>query len=271
MEISDIRIFYEVAARGSTVEAANHLGYTQSNISKRIAKLEEELGNNLFHRTNKGMQLTEKGELFIEYARKFLDTYEEMSGALKIQKDVLKIGVTQTISHNYLTPYYLDEHIEIFINNGDAIIQQLKEGRLDCVMINREVADQSLVEIQTFKEEINFAESLNNGTSFNDVKILVSRDNTCPYRRATLQYIDEQDSGKTPAKERIIEVDTLDMLMRMLENNGVTALVPKKLIESNSKIKVIEDGSHRNIDIFIYALRGNEKSLLTLLPSFQSR
>ncbi|MBC1471818.1 LysR family transcriptional regulator [Listeria seeligeri] len=48
MEINDIKIFHEVATLNSTIKAANKLGYVQSNISKRIAKLETELGRTLF-------------------------------------------------------------------------------------------------------------------------------------------------------------------------------------------------------------------------------
>lgn len=44
MEFTDIKIFKEVADLKSTMKAAESLGYVQSNISKRVAKLEEELG-----------------------------------------------------------------------------------------------------------------------------------------------------------------------------------------------------------------------------------
>lgn len=46
MEINDLKIFFEVANLKSTSRASNKLGYVQSNVSKRIIKLESEIGRN---------------------------------------------------------------------------------------------------------------------------------------------------------------------------------------------------------------------------------
>lgn len=78
MEFTDIKIFKEVADLKSTMKAAESLGYVQSNISKRVAKLEEESGKKLFHRTNKGMTLTTDGEEFLPYAGALLGTIADL-------------------------------------------------------------------------------------------------------------------------------------------------------------------------------------------------
>lgn len=66
MNTNDIKLFIEVTQSKSTIQSANNLGYEQFNISKRIKKLEQELGRTLFIRSDKGMELTEAGHYFIK-------------------------------------------------------------------------------------------------------------------------------------------------------------------------------------------------------------
>ena len=72
METNDMKIFIEVAHSSSVSKTANKLGYVQSNISKRIEKIETELNCTLFLRTNKGMKLLPEGELFLTYCNEIL-------------------------------------------------------------------------------------------------------------------------------------------------------------------------------------------------------
>lgn len=68
MELNDLRIFQAIAEESSISGAAKRLGYVQSNVTARLGKLEDELGTLLFHRSVKGVTLTEKGALVRKYA-----------------------------------------------------------------------------------------------------------------------------------------------------------------------------------------------------------
>lgn len=68
MEIEDLRIFVEVADAGGVSSAALRLGISKSMVSRRIARLEEQLGAQLFARTTRGIALTEAGATFRDYA-----------------------------------------------------------------------------------------------------------------------------------------------------------------------------------------------------------
>lgn len=59
-----MKIVKEVAELQSVSKAACKLDDVQSNVSKRIEKLEKELGCTLFNLTNKGMFLLPAGEIF---------------------------------------------------------------------------------------------------------------------------------------------------------------------------------------------------------------
>ncbi len=55
-------IFVKAAESGSFSRAANFFNLPQSNVSRQIAQLEEELGARLFHRNGRGVSLSEVGQ-----------------------------------------------------------------------------------------------------------------------------------------------------------------------------------------------------------------
>lgn len=80
MDIEDLRTFVEVADSGGISSAARRLRVSKSMVSRRLARLEAELGVQLLDRTARGGSLTEAGVTFREYAAK---TCEEIEVARK--------------------------------------------------------------------------------------------------------------------------------------------------------------------------------------------
>ena len=70
--LDDIRAFTEVVAGGSLTRAGVRLGMSKSMISRRLARLETELGLPLLARTTRGMSLTEAGADFRPYAERIV-------------------------------------------------------------------------------------------------------------------------------------------------------------------------------------------------------
>ncbi|MFA6311965.1 MAG: LysR family transcriptional regulator [Sterolibacterium sp.] len=68
-EPNDLLIFARVAEVGSFSRAAERLGLPKSTVSRRIAALEERLGERLMLRTTRKLKLTEFGEQLLEHAR----------------------------------------------------------------------------------------------------------------------------------------------------------------------------------------------------------
>lgn len=68
VEIEDLRTFVEVADAGGVTPAAQRLGISKSMVSRRIARLEADLGAQLVARTTRGIALTEEGATFRDYA-----------------------------------------------------------------------------------------------------------------------------------------------------------------------------------------------------------
>lgn len=68
MEMEDLRTFVEVADAGGVSAAARRLGLAKSIISRRLLRLEDELGSQLLSRNTRGAVLTEAGISFREHA-----------------------------------------------------------------------------------------------------------------------------------------------------------------------------------------------------------
>jgi len=69
MDIRQLTTFVEVAANGSYARTAAIIGVAQSALSRQVSALERGIGGRLFHRTGRGVVLTELGERMLPRAR----------------------------------------------------------------------------------------------------------------------------------------------------------------------------------------------------------
>jgi DNA-binding transcriptional LysR family regulator len=79
-----LRVFREVAERGTFTAAATALGYTQSAVSRQIASIERAAQAQLLERRREGVQLTPAGQVVLRNAARILDqldaTARELAG-----------------------------------------------------------------------------------------------------------------------------------------------------------------------------------------------
>ena len=135
MDFTQLRYFQMVARTGNITRAAAELYVTQPNLSKSIARLEEELGIPLFdHR---------KGKILLnDYGRMFLSSVdiafaELNAGVQNIQRMyaasqyVLSLGCNIRSYLNEQLPAFSTAHPEIGIRQLDCTTQQLVERLVD--------------------------------------------------------------------------------------------------------------------------------------------
>ncbi len=78
MEINQLRYFYEVAQRENITQAANQLHITQPALSKTIARLEDDLGVQLFDRIGKTVRLNSYGISVLKHTEQIFFEIEDM-------------------------------------------------------------------------------------------------------------------------------------------------------------------------------------------------
>ena len=77
MDIDQARTFLAITAHGSFLEASRQMHLTQSTVSARIKRLEDELGTRLFTRNRSGASLTLDGRRFLDYAKRLVLTADQ--------------------------------------------------------------------------------------------------------------------------------------------------------------------------------------------------
>jgi DNA-binding transcriptional LysR family regulator len=102
LELTRLKVFCEVASHGSFTKAAETLGYAQPSISHHIAQLERELGAQLFERQPRRLQLTDAGQVFLDYARPVLiqlaDAQREVAETIRSGGGRLRVAAFPTAS-----------------------------------------------------------------------------------------------------------------------------------------------------------------------------
>jgi LysR family cyn operon transcriptional activator len=101
VELRHLRYFLEVARVEHITRAADMLHVTQSTLSHQIGQLEAELGVQLFDRVGRGLQLTDAGRTFADYARRALEEVDEGRFALEGLRDLVRGRVRIGVIHTY--------------------------------------------------------------------------------------------------------------------------------------------------------------------------
>lgn len=152
MNLHALRIFVEVARRGSVTAAADALTISQPAVSAQIRKLEHELGITLILPEGRGISLTDEGRFLYEQSRRIYDWEKEIEWQLAEIKEGtkgrLRLASTFLPSH-YLVPKWLASykqkyaHVEVDIRTGNSqkSIERLLRCEADLAIITNEVWD----------------------------------------------------------------------------------------------------------------------------------
>jgi LysR family nitrogen assimilation transcriptional regulator len=108
MNSDDLECFARVANCGSISRAALELGSDQSTVSRQMLRLEASTCSRLFHRSGRGVILTEAGRTLLEHARRVTETVEEARRAIHAFSGMgpadLVIGAQATIARTIFGP-----------------------------------------------------------------------------------------------------------------------------------------------------------------------
>ena len=137
-----LQAFLSIAERGSFQRAAAHLNLSQTAISHRMRKLEDELGLKLFARTTREVTLTRAGIDFLPKAQKAIAELEQSFDELKQQgakrRDRLDIACLPAFAVHYLPPIlsrFRETHpsvdVRIFETPSGAIAELVESGEVE--------------------------------------------------------------------------------------------------------------------------------------------
>lgn len=122
MNLNDMGLFAAVVEEGSISAAARRLGIPKQTVSRRIARLEEELGVQLLRRTTRSLRPTEAGAAYAErcgeVARLAREANECLTSAVAAPRGTLRLTADHVFGEHFLPPLlkeYAERYPEVSI------------------------------------------------------------------------------------------------------------------------------------------------------------
>ena len=128
MNWDDLKIFLDVARQPKLDKAALHLSIDATTISRRLRRLESDLGQTLFERTRRGHILTQAGEQLLRRVEEMESLSLDIASDGSSQKDAagrIRLGATEGLGTTIIAPslaefktLYPDIHVDLIALSG---------------------------------------------------------------------------------------------------------------------------------------------------------
>ena len=141
------KVFYQVVSSLSFSEASKKLFISQSAVSQSVKTLERKLGQPLFIRSTKKVQLSPAGQTLLKHVEPAIHLLEKGEAQLldtnALGLGQLHIGASDTICRYFLIPYLKQFHeqfpdVPIKVTNATSIgcVDLLTQGKADLIITN---------------------------------------------------------------------------------------------------------------------------------------
>lgn len=141
MTLQNLRYVIEVANCQSFSQAAKALFMTQSALSAAVKETEDELGIQIFHRTNRGVSLTLEGEDCLKYCKEIVERSDFLAARYQ-EKNPVKTSFSVS-----------SQHLPFATRAFDELLSTVESGAFDIVM--REIQTNIVLhDVSTDRSEI---------------------------------------------------------------------------------------------------------------------
>jgi LysR family hydrogen peroxide-inducible transcriptional activator len=271
VNLQDLKYLVSVAETRHFGRAAQECNVSQPTLSSQIRKLEEELGVTLLERTNKRVDLTPIGSQILVHAREALAQASHMEAVARASRDPLvgslKLGVIPTLAP-YLMPLILKPlhkqypglTIELWEDQTRALIEGLRNHRLDAVLLATPADAPEITEIALFDEPFLAAlpshHKLANAKVVSEQSIaselLVLADGHCLSNQALAACGSKTGPGRNTLQSSM-QAATMETLVNLVAAGYGATLVP-----------TLAAKSFRHLDIVLLSLAGRSSRTIRL-------
>lgn len=168
MNLHGLRLFHEVAKRGSVTRAAEVLRISQPSVTAQIKKFEKDQGGQLIQASGRGIQLTPLGEEVFQLSQGLFAVEGQIEVLFEREKrqeqGVLRLGGNfLTVNHvipewlNAFEVNYPDYDVHLATLNSQDGLAALVDGELDLVVLGAGgMNDPHLLRQQVFSDRLCF-------------------------------------------------------------------------------------------------------------------
>ncbi len=275
MDIRELEVFIAVAEQLHFGRASQVCNLSPSALTRTIQRLEEQLGQTLFLRDNRTVQLSASGKRFYAYARQAVQNYADFQAALNGSQPVsgalslyASITAVYSILPDLLESFrktYPDVHLDLKTGAAEKAVAQVEAGEIDIAVAalpDRRSAGIVFLPIMTtplvFIATRAQAEDLHRQDSFNLQQLPLVLPESGLSRRRLEQWL---------KKNRVIpnisaEVSGNEAIIPMVHLGGGIGIVPRLVLErSPFREEVVVLDQAPALDPYVVGLCSSKRNL----------
>ncbi len=235
LDIDALKALIAIDEHGGVTRASEHLSLSQSAVSHKIRRLEENIGSKLLNRRAGAPLLTETGQRLLGYAKRILSLHDEALISLS-QRSIagkIRLGMTEDITSSGLTRIlgrfarlHRDVEVRTHVEQSLVLQRQLDAGQIDMAVLQVFTSDVSTSDRILFKDQLIWAKS-------KDIDIDVSRpipflsyDDNCFYRK----WMQEKVACENLAFRTVLECSSNRGIVEGIEAGLGVSLISRRLL-----------------------------------------
>jgi len=259
-----LNAFYQVALDKNFSTAAENLCITQSALSQRVLKLEQEVKAKLFIRATDGIALTDSGSLLFDYVRDLQQRESEVVNALtgksKGASGIIRVAAFSSVLRSVVMPALsplirgaAGGHVEVFSRELRDLPYMLKSGEADFIIHDSPKLSGNLVAVQLGEENLVHVRSklgLNE-----EAKKFLARGQTCFLDHdvddmTTYHFFSSQNQDDIEIQRSFYD-DIYGILDGVRLGFG-EAIVSQHLISNDREIEIVEHANPVTSPVILY-------------------
>ena len=244
MNITQLRLFRDIARELSFIKVAQQNHITQPAVSVHIRKLEDELGKKLFIRTPHNIQLTPEGLLILTDVKEILQLCDGLKIRSSYSQGVLEGNIRIATVHS-IGMYEMGDFLSSFMKAFPKVHIHLEYRRFDDIynMLLKESIDLGIV---AFPEKRTKIETI--GYSEDELVLIAAKNHRLNARKTVLlKQIDglpfiafDEGVPTREATDEIFRERGISVDLRMTNDNIYTI---KKAVEANIGVAIVPASS----------------------------
>jgi len=254
MNLRELQYLVAVADHLHFGRAAEACHVSQPTLSMQLKKLEDEIGAQLFERTNKKIMPTILGLDIAQRARRILQEVEQIRSSAKNGSDPmagdLRLGVFPTLAP-YLLPslvpkikkYFPALNLLLTEDKTANLLTQLEKGQLDCALLAMPVENDQLEVLSLFQEDFYLAVPAGHAlakqkdiapSALENMNLLLLDEGHC-LRDQALQVCRSIGAGEA----QNFRATSLETLRHMVAASNAITLMPQLAIKQDPLVRYI--------------------------------
>ena len=272
----DLKLFTAAAELGSLTAASNYHHLALAAVSKRISKLEEQIGQTLFIRNKNGVILTSAGKVFFRYAKNWLYDTQTLSSELqKHQRNfhgLIRIAANTNAMLGFIPEYlgqFLTQHHHVDIRIEEAlsstVVKRVMERHADIGIFEASVETGNLELFPFYDDRLVLVMAVHHhlaqskGLYFEEV---LNEDFIALEERAPIQvFLHTQAKHINKTMHTRVQTRSFDAICRFAQHGFGVGIVPQSAVLhfENTKmplalVPLLDKWAYRSLKIAVYSL-----------------